>query len=171
MFMSLLCWRPQNWMQYSRCGLQDVFRAVCCAGFLAFFYCLGIIRLQDFCCRKADANPFGGKSNSLFKLKAKSSGRTNPAAKRGASMGKALFEVQCDICTRTGWCKLALSNFTWRISGRFSLSRGLKSTRGAGRMRFQRGLVQVGCESRKLAQQPGSPYPGLNSQCLREYLV
>lgn len=37
-------------------------------------------------------------------------------------------------------------------------------------MRFQRGLAQVGCESslavEQLAQQPGSPYPGLNSQCL-----
>lgn len=132
---SLSCWRPQSWVQYSSCALQDGFRAVCCSGFLAAavcfpFYCLGIIRLEDFCCRMADENPLGGRRNSLLKLKANSSGRTNPAEERGASMGKALFEVQCDICTRTGWCKLALSTFMLRISGRFSLSRRLKSSRG-----------------------------------------
>lgn len=95
--------------------------------------------------------------------------------------------MECNICTRTAWYKLATSSFSLKISRGFSLSRGLrlwialpiKSTRGAWRMSFQRGLWQVSCESRRLVPATWQPLQGclrtgwdyLNSQCLREYLV
>lgn len=48
------------------CFLGGTLDAVCWTALLLVFllFCLGIVRLQDFCCRKPDANPAGSKRNS-----------------------------------------------------------------------------------------------------------
>lgn len=105
-------------------------------------FLLGIVRLQDFCCRKPDANPAGSKRNSsLFSFLTYQKLRKKKQQRREMLGGKAQFKEQCDICSRTAWYKLAVSTFMLKPSKRvsFFLSRGwrlraelpARNTRGA----------------------------------------
>lgn len=62
--------------------------------------------------------PLEARETAFLTYQAKSSGRINAAEKRDARVGKALFKVGGDICTRTVWYKLPTSSFVLKTSER-----------------------------------------------------